>query len=664
MNIPLEFYLNFPHFRCLIGHMNRKFLYRSAIVLTSILFVMVLGYFLFRNLVLHSLLTKITHRLESEFQMTLTIEESGFRGMTGVMMRGVNLYPAGGDTLLHLDSVWAEPSFSSLITGNVRIKSLYTENVELSIRCHDGTCNYSNFLKHKKEDHDTIRSEKNYAAFLNRVLRQAFNLAPQQAELKNIQLSFSNDTTEQSVTIPSFVSSSKSLEGTLRDDSTLFQWKWSGHFSQREETFDVEFYPLMEQTQPLPFLRPLLNTSCSFDTLHLALYSMHYGSGLLAVDGHFSMENFCIHNKKIADDTVRVPHATFDYHVSVGKNYLSLDSTSGMVLDKMSITPYVNISNESSRVYTLKIQTAKTPATDFFRSLPEGMFDVVRGIEADGTLKFALDFKLDSSKPDSLLFDASLRKEKFRIRKYGDSYLLKINGDFIHSVYEHDRFVRSFPVGPENPAFTPLDQISVYFRNAVMTSEDGSFFYHNGFNEEAFRKSIATNFKAGKFVRGGSTISMQLVKNVYLTRKKTVARKAEEALIVWLIESNRLCSKERMYEVYLNIIELGPGIYGIGEAAPFYFSKKPSELNLRESIFLASLLPHPKWFRYSFDTQGQLKPYFADYYRVVSNFLLRKNLITQEEHDALVPVVELKGPAREMVVPSDTLPAEDDDVEN
>ena len=78
---------------------------------------------------------------------------------------------------------------------------------------------------------------------------------------------------------------------------------------------------------------------------------------------------------------------------------------------------------------------------------------------------------------------------------------------------------------------------------------------------------------------------MQLVKNVFLSRKKTIARKAEEALIVWLIENNNLTSKERMFEVYLNIIELGPGIYGVGEASRFYFNKKPAELTLSESIF-------------------------------------------------------------------------------
>jgi membrane peptidoglycan carboxypeptidase len=289
------------------------------------------------------------------------------------------------------------------------------------------------------------------------------------------------------------------------------------------------------------------------------------------------------------------------------------------------------------------------------------MFDEVRDIVADGRLQYAMNFSISSSQPDSAVFESTMKKEKFRLRKYGSVNLMKMNGEFVQNVYERDRLVRSFMVGPSNPAYTPLDKISVQFINAVLTSEDGNFFFHNGFNEEAFRRSIIANFKAGRFVRGGSTITMQLVKNVFLTRKKTVARKAEEALLVWLIENNNLYSKERMLEVYLNIIELGPGIYGVGEAAPFYFGKSPSELTLPEGIFLASLLPHPKWFKYSFDTLGNLKPYLADYYRIVSDFMLRRELISQEEHDQLLPHITLNGPAREMIVPSDTIPADEEE---
>lgn len=96
-------------------------------------------------------------------------------------------------------------------------------------------------------------------------------------------------------------------------------------------------------------------------------------------------------------------------------------------------------------------------------------------------------------------------------------------------------------------------------RMAVLQSEDGGFFYHQGFLPDAIREAMVYDLKERRFARGGSTISMQLVKNVFLNRRKNIARKLEEALIVWLIEQNRLTSKERMFEVYLNIAEWGYG---------------------------------------------------------------------------------------------------------
>ncbi|MFM9029027.1 MAG: biosynthetic peptidoglycan transglycosylase, partial [Bacteroidota bacterium] len=183
--------------------------------------------------------------------------------------------------------------------------------------------------------------------------------------------------------------------------------------------------------------------------------------------------------------------------------------------------------------------------------------------------------------------------------------------------------------------FTPLSSIAPVFISSVMGSEDSHFFSHEGFNEDAFRKSIIENYKAGRFIRGGSTISMQLVKNVFLTRKKTLARKLEEALIVWMIESERLVTKERMLEVYLNIIELGPGIYGVGEASRYYFDKRPSDLELNESLFLATILPLPRAYRIHFDEHGAMKPFMAERFKAVSEKLLRKGMITTEQFEGL-----------------------------
>ncbi|NTV18557.1 MAG: transglycosylase domain-containing protein, partial [Bacteroidales bacterium] len=156
----------------------------------------------------------------------------------------------------------------------------------------------------------------------------------------------------------------------------------------------------------------------------------------------------------------------------------------------------------------------------------------------------------------------------------------------------------------------------------------------------------AADIKKRKFVRGGSTISMQLVKNVFLSRHKTLARKFEEILIVWLIENNRLSSKERMFEVYLNIIEWGPGIYGINEAARFYFDKDPRDLSVNESIFLASIIPSPKRALNSFTDDLQLKPELEGYYRLIAQRLRVKGLITETEEMLIKPEVRLAGGAK------------------
>jgi membrane carboxypeptidase/penicillin-binding protein len=279
------------------------------------------------------------------------------------------------------------------------------------------------------------------------------------------------------------------------------------------------------------------------------------------------------------------------------------------------------------------------------------MFHTLDGIKTRGDLKYTLHFLVNLDEPDSIEFDSQLEKFNFRIERYGNENFAKINGDFMYSVYENEYPVETFIVGPAYPFFTPLVQIPAYLKYSVLTAEDGTFLWHRGFNEEAFAQSISTNIKEKRFARGGSTITMQLVKNIFLGRNKTVARKLEEALIVWMIENNGIVSKDRILEVYLNIIEWGPGVYGIGEASKFYFSKKPSELSLNESIFLASIIPHPKYFKYSFDKEGNLKKYLSGFYKIVADRMVRKDWITPSDTMGLIPNVILKGEALNFVLP-------------
>jgi membrane peptidoglycan carboxypeptidase len=190
-----------------------------------------------------------------------------------------------------------------------------------------------------------------------------------------------------------------------------------------------------------------------------------------------------------------------------------------------------------------------------------------------------------------------------------------------------------------------MSSISPYLQKCVLTSEDPSFMTHRGFINEAFRESITKNIRTKKFSRGASTISMQLVKNVFLTREKTLSRKLEEILLVYILENNHISNKERMLEVYFNIIEWGPNIYGIGEASHFYFQKPHLDLNVNECLFLATIIPNPKGFMYRFDTEHKLKLGPKQQEKFLTNLMFRRNLLTANDTIDNFPL-SISGPAQ------------------
>ena len=153
---------------------------------------------------------------------------------------------------------------------------------------------------------------------------------------------------------------------------------------------------------------------------------------------------------------------------------------------------------------------------------------------------------------------------------------------------------REFVLGPANPHWTPLSAISRELVVCVVKAEDDRFYDHDGFDWEALRKSLEENLEENRYARGGSTITMQLAKNLFLWREKSLVRKAIEAYLTWRLETS--LDKKRILELYLNAIEWGPGIYGIGEASRHYFEKHPSELGLGEAALLAAIIPNPvRW---------------------------------------------------------------------
>jgi membrane peptidoglycan carboxypeptidase len=182
--------------------------------------------------------------------------------------------------------------------------------------------------------------------------------------------------------------------------------------------------------------------------------------------------------------------------------------------------------------------------------------------------------------------------------------------------------------GPGTERWTPLDEISPYMQVAVLTTEDGLFYKHKGFNHAAIKQSLIANLKAHKFVRGASTITMQLAKNLFLSREKTLARKLQEIVIAVALEQE--LSKDDMMELYLNVIEFGPDIYGIGAAADHYFGRTPGELNLSECLFLSSLLPKPRDSHKIYE-KGDVPPSWMSNIHSLMQIAAKMNRITPKE---------------------------------
>jgi len=147
-------------------------------------------------------------------------------------------------------------------------------------------------------------------------------------------------------------------------------------------------------------------------------------------------------------------------------------------------------------------------------------------------------------------------------------------------------------VGPKNPNWTPSGRIPAEMKWAVILAEDSNFYKHEGFDVKAIKNAIKYDLEKKSLKRGASTITQQTAKNLFLSREKTVTRKLKEIYLAWRMEQE--LTKGRIVEFYLNVVELGPMVYGIGHGSRYYFGKPASALTPRECAFLAAMLPGPR----------------------------------------------------------------------
>ncbi len=324
-----------------------------------------------------------------------------------------------------------------------------------------------------------------------------------------------------------------------------------------------------------------------------ARLSLDDAAKALTFDGDLAASGVSIRNAKLADDTVR----GLDVRVSArgvldDAGAVRLDDAEAQ-LGALHLRAHGALEQTSDHLAaSLSLELPVAGCQSLLESVPVALFPHISAARFRGTLGAKGFLSFDTRKIEDLVlkydFDDLCRVTTAPEELKKDHF----DGTFTYAIVDKDGKPAERETGSGSDEWAPIDTISPMMQVAVLTTEDGAFFHHHGFNEWAIRSALVADLKAGRFVRGASTITMQLAKNLFLSREKTLSRKLEELILADYLE--RTFHKDEMMELYLNIIEFGPDIYGVRAAAQHYFGRHPAELNLAECLFLSSLLPRPR----------------------------------------------------------------------
>jgi hypothetical protein len=296
----------------------------------------------------------------------------------------------------------------------------------------------------------------------------------------------------------------------------------------------------------------------------------------------------------------------------------------------------------------LAFSVPRVPCAKLLASIPPALIPHLQGFELKGTFAADVGAKIDFADLDALELTGKVGIDGCKVVKAPPEVVamdgkqqgqqsLVVNVEVpkkLGAPASSEPEVQSVIVGPDNPDFVPYEEISPYLVGSIMTTEDNGFFKHRGWVSSEFKSALRRNLQRGGFRLGASSITMQMTKNLLLTKEKTLSRKLQELFLVWYLEQH--LTKERILELYFNAVEFGPRIYGIGAATRHYFGKTPSELTPLEAAWFSSIMPNPKR-RYVQYCHGAPLPQWDKYLHRIMAKTHERGRLTDDEYATYAP---------------------------
>ncbi|MBV8252042.1 MAG: transglycosylase domain-containing protein [Chitinophaga sp.] len=338
------------------------------------------------------------------------------------------------------------------------------------------------------------------------------------------------------------------------------------------------------------------------------------------------------HTRKLSPTPISI--AGFHLEDQVKIDQTTIENDMNIVIGDMPVKISNTLTYAASKVLNAVFATRLDKSTLAW-ILPYLSTDI-KNIQYEGGITLIANLGLNLDNILGHKFDVFIQDYDFKAGDLAALKLDRLNYPFSQLVFKDGLAVRKLRV--KNGYFNKYEQADTYqlLRKIIIFCEDPSFLHHKGVDPYFIGRSIVTNLKEKKFSRGGSTITMQLIRNLFLAADKSLVRKFEEVLISLLLENHAGVTKSRILDIYLQIVEFGPNIYGIKEAANYYFGKQLDELHAVDCIVLTYILPRPVYFNDALLIRSQqLQVNLSTYCRNISNFLQQNGILTAKAYNTL-----------------------------
>lgn len=603
------------------------------------LLLLLATFYLVTPLVAKQVVQRKVKHLEQEQHITIDLEQLKIAhispwGTCDVRAKRMAIAdPKATETFLATQQLQAKVQIWKGFRRTLAIKNLSIQKLNLHLVRRDGYCNY-NFLK---STGDKKKHERDYRKMVTRLLEKVGNYCPNALNIEQMSIRTDLDSTKVDYGFRDLRIRNGKVSGNVavQQASELpVHWVLTGNLDNKKKQYEgtVICEGGSQVLGALPFLQHLNKFDVRLHEAHACFSLGKTGkkNTLCKLSGH--VRHLQCQHHYLADEPVHIDSIGGNLNLAIGAKSIVIDSTSTIRLNRAELHPRIEYTHNKSKHIRFNINEKDRNAEPLFASLPEHLFQIIPNMKIEGAMDYHCLLDCDFGCLDSLKFDFGMvnRGRSIRIVE-GLGEITRFNEQFEYTFYDHGEPVRNLWIGPNNPYFCPNHQIPELLKQAILASEDGAFFVHNGFCKSAMQQALIDDLKAGKMRRGGSTITMQLVKNLFLSRKKVLTRKFEEMLLVWMIEDQHLISKERLFEIYVNIIEWAPGVIGIGEASEFYFHKRPHELTMPECIYLASLIRAPKHYASTLNADGSITDIKRSELEFVADRMVTREFMTEAQ---------------------------------